>query len=100
MDPALEGLIQKAAAIMPDKIRKAQVDKVRDIIQSEFPVDQPITDTGMTTLTVACSVLLGDGKDLQLLEVIMPKGPNINHADKFGRTPLHMACVSGNEFAV
>ena len=64
MDPALEELIQKAAAIMPDKIRKAQVDKVRDIIQSEFLVDHPITDTGMTTLTVACSVLLGDGKDM------------------------------------
>ena len=61
---------------------------------------------GGTILMVACGCDHGDIINAELLEIIMSMrslegiGPNINIADSFGRTPLHMACHSGNLVAV
>ena len=61
---------------------------------------------GGTILMVACGYNHGDEINAELLEIIMSMrnleevGPNINQADSFGRTPLHLACISGNLIAV
>ena len=35
-----------------------------------------------------------------MLELIWKFKPNINHSDEYDRTPLHMACKSGNGVAL
>ena len=74
------------------------------MLMSEFDVNFPITDTQMSALTYACS--LSDitpqqkQNNTQMVGNIMTCGPNLNHQDQFGRSPLHMACMAGNESAV
>ena len=49
-------LITKAAMVLSTKIMKHRVDQVKDVLNSEFPVDHPITDTGMSALSFACTL--------------------------------------------
>ena len=35
-----------------------------------------------------------------MTELILKHGANINHADKFKRTPLHYACIVDNKEAI
>ena len=74
-------------------------------MRSEYPVDEPITDTNMSALSFACA--LPDTTEAmninntRMIELILDqKCPNINFRDNFGRTPLHHACNSGNLSAV
>ena len=95
--PDLQSLIAKAARVLPAKLKRGKVKEIGEILASEFPVDHPITATGMTTLGVVVSMKeSADG----MLEVVMAQKPDINHLDKFGRSALHMACTSGNMEAV
>ena len=66
--------------------------EVANILDSEFPVDTPITDTTMSALGLACSLPDSNPTEnqanSQLLDLILKRGPDINKMDKFGRTPL------------
>ena len=75
-----------------------------EILDSEFPINTPVTDTKMSSLGLACS--LNDKTEqhktmnLRLLEAINRFGPDFNHRDRFGRTPLHHAAKNGNKTAI
>ena len=93
---------------MNPKIKKYKFAEVKNIMECEYPIDTEVTDTKMSALGLACS--LNDSPDLKpdkidksfrecnvdLMDLILSQGPNINHVDKFDRTPLHMAAQSGN----
>ena len=97
LSPQLQKLVEKAATVLPAKVKKHKVSEVGEIIQSEFPIDFPITDTGMTVLIVACSLASENSeKDEAMIQTILGQGPKVNQQDKFGRTALHLACTSGN----
>ena len=97
LSPQLQKLVEKAATVLPAKVKKQKVQEVGEIIQSEFPIDFPITDTGMTVLTVACSLASENAAaDEAMIQTILGQGPQVNQQDKFGRTALHLACTSGN----
>ena len=42
--------------VLSAKIKKHKVKEVQDVLNSEFPVDYPITDTRMSALSFACSL--------------------------------------------
>jgi len=58
----------------------------------------------MSALSLACS--LGEETEahkpynLKLVSTILKYNPDINQKDDWGRTPLHLACNSGNLTAV
>ena len=93
-------LIRRAAQVINPKIKKYKFIEVKNILCSEFPTDEPITDTMMSSLSLACS--LSDNhpqkneKNQQLLQIILERNPCINHRDNFKRTPLHHAAMNGN----
>ena len=76
--PELQQLVQKAATVLPTKIKKCKTGEVKDIIASEFPINYPITDTGLTVLSHACSLTLGGGDDEDMLNVILAENPDVN----------------------
>ena len=72
-------------------------------MECEYPIDTEVTDTKMSALGLACSLNDSDTEcpykmnksfrecNITLLDLIISQNPNINHVDKFERTPLHMA---------
>ena len=59
----LNKLIQKAAMVLSTKIKREKIDEVQNVLNSEFPVDYPITDTGMSALSFACSMTENDNQE-------------------------------------
>ena len=55
MEPE-DSLIRKAAIVINPKIKRYQLDGVKQILNSEYPVDFPVTDTNMSALSLACSL--------------------------------------------
>ena len=49
-------LIKKAALVINPKIKRYKYDEVDEILNSEFPIDYPITDSRMPCLSLACSL--------------------------------------------
>ena len=100
----LNKLIQKAAMVLSTKIKREKVAEVQNVLNSEFPVDHSITDTGMSALSFACAMTEVDAteqaRNQKMLTAILQCNPNLNHEDNFKRTPLHLACISGNGTAV
>ena len=103
-NPQIQQLINKAAMVLSAKIKKHKVKEVQDVLNSEFPVDHGITDTRMSALCFACSMSEKDANEQkrngEMLNAIFSCNPNLNYCDKFNRTPLHLACISGNNTAV
>ena len=64
------------------------------------PINQPITYSQMSPLSVVCSMpdLTFDDKDNNesLLEIIFKHCPDINQKDQMGKTPLHHAAKADN----
>ena len=52
----MQVLVKKAAIVIPLKIKKCKNNEVLEILKSEFPVDYPVTDTNLSSLSFACSV--------------------------------------------
>ena len=51
------GLVRRAAIVLNPRIKKYKLKDVSNILESEeFPVDEPITDTHMSALCLACSL--------------------------------------------
>ena len=53
-------LIQKATMVLSTKIKRENIEEVQHVLHSELPVDYPITDTGMSALSFACSMTEND----------------------------------------
>ena len=99
-----EQLIKKAAIVISPKIKRFKHQEVEEILDSEFPINTPVTDTQMSSISLTCS--LPDNTQqhhaniLRMLETIWKFNPDINHQDRFLRTPLHFAARTGNNTAV
>jgi hypothetical protein len=48
--------------ILPLKIKKQKLKEVQEILSSEFPVDYPVTDTNLSSLSYACSITAFEGE--------------------------------------
>ena len=99
-----EQLIKKAAIVISPKIKRFKHQEVEEILDSEFPINTPVTDTQMSSLSLTCS--LPDNTQAhhaniqKMLETIWKFNPSVNHQDRFLRTPLHFAARTGNQTAV
>ena len=100
----MQELIAKAAIVLNPNIKRYKYDKINEILNSEFPIDYPITDTQMSALSLACSLPEPTPQhkvhSKKLVDTIFQYGPNLNLKDRFGRTPLHFAARIGNLTAV
>ena len=54
-------VIFRASSVLYLKIKKYKLKDAYNILSSEFPIDEPITDTKMSSLSVACT--LDDSND-------------------------------------
>ncbi len=57
-----------------------------------IPINDPITDTGMTTFAFACS----QTQNAEILQAIVNLNPDWNSRDTTDRTPLHLAAIKQN----
>ncbi len=78
-----------------DAIRKNNYRNVKVILEANFPVNNPLDSTGMTALHFAA----GHG-NLEILQILLQEGAEINFKDINGRSPLHLAASSGNMDAI
>ena len=62
VSPEIQALVKKAAVILPLKIKKQKLKEVHEILSSEFPVDFPVTDTNLSSLSYACSITAFEGE--------------------------------------
>ena len=77
-----------------DAIKKSNIEEITRIL-SEFPVDHPITDCGLTALAFACSW----STETLIFDLILKFKPNVNAGNKEKKTPLHQAALVGNWIA-
>ena len=74
--------ISRAAIVLNPKIKKYKFTEVKNIIDCEYPIDEPVTDTKMSALCLA-STLPDEGsmkdKNQQMMEIILEKNPMINY---------------------
>ena len=73
---------------------KAMIEK--KLVEESFPVDTPITDTGLPALSFACSWT----QDQEVFNLIMSRDPDVNFPASGAKTPLHLASISGNTVAL
>ena len=66
------------------------------LVQESFPVDTPITDTGLPALSFACSWTT----DQEVFDLIMSRNPDVNFQSSGGKTPLHLSAINGNTVAM
>ena len=62
------------------------------IVQSGFPINDPIIDCGITILMHVAATC-----DAECLRQILTLNPEVNARDEIGRTALHFACRTGKE---
>ena len=55
-DNQINDLVKKAAIVINPKIKRYKYAEIDDILNSEFPIDYPVTDTRMPCLSLACSL--------------------------------------------
>ena len=55
-DSKEQDLVKRAAQVLNPKIKKYKLQEIQNILSSEFPVDQPVTDTKMSSLCLASSL--------------------------------------------
>ena len=97
-------LIKKAAQLLNPKIISYSYEQVAKIMNSEFPVDYPITNTNMSAFQMACSMPdnteVRQESNQKMLEIIWEHEPCMTYKDVFGRTALLLAAKGSNETAV
>ena len=77
-----------------DAIKKSNIEEIQRIL-TEFPIDHPITDCGLTALAFACSW----STEVVIYELIFKFKPNVNAPNRERKTPLHQAALAGNLIA-
>ena len=104
MEDTLDAQIQKAAFVLGAKIKKYDLEAAEEILERDFPINYPVSDTQMPPLGLICSLCDHTdehrGINQRILEMVFRFKPDINSQDRFGRTPLHLACRNGNITAV
>ena len=55
-------LVKKAGQIIFLKIKKYNFAEVEKILNSDYPVDHPVTDTQMSSFSFACSLQVDGGE--------------------------------------
>ena len=55
-DSEINDLVKKAAIVINPKIKRYKFGEIDEILNSEFPIDYPVTDTRMPCLSLACSL--------------------------------------------
>ena len=55
-DNQINDLVKKAAIVINPKIKRYKYNEIDEILNSEFPIDYPVTDTSMPSLSLACSL--------------------------------------------
>ena len=75
-----------------DAIKKNDLAKLEAKLNEEYPIDHPITDTGLTALAYACSWTTNEA----IINFLLQKGANAEKADLTGKSPIHHASLAGN----
>ena len=80
-----------------DAIKRGQLDiLLQKLDQEAFPIDHPVTCTGLTAFAFACS----RSNRPDILQALLDRGANPFFTDDTGKTPLHHAANSGNLRAI
>src|SRR6266568_9214044 len=84
----------EAAGAVPvrliDAVKAADRDAIRALLQQRVDVNAAEPD-GATALHWAART-----NDLQTAEMLIRAGANVKAANRYGVTPLYLACTSGN----
>src|SRR5712691_878465 len=83
-------LARAADAPLADAAEKMDRAKIRTLLQQRVDVNTPQID-GMTALHWATYQ-----DDLETEELLVRAGANVNAANRYGVTPLSLACTNGN----
>ena len=96
-------LVRKTALRLNGLIKKYKFDACEMILSSsDYPIDEPLTDTKINALSLACcdgSVEGAENLD-KMMKLILSKEPSLNYVDRFGRTALHHAAKTSNVIAI
>ena len=87
--------IAKAKLHILQAVEKRELQKIGKLIQSGFPVNEPLMDSGMTLLMHVAAT--SDGEVTR--QVMTELGADATATDVLGRTALHYACRAGNQEA-
>ena len=96
-------LVRKAALRLNGLLKKYKFEACEMILSSsDYPVDTPLTDTGINALGLACcNPNLEDAANIdKMIKMIISKEPDLNYKDNFGRTALHHAAKTCNVIAI
>lgn len=88
--------MKRNSLILWDAIKRGDLSTIKQILDSNFPIDTPVTDTGMTAFAFACSW----SSKQDVFTTLLTKRPNVNAPDKSKKTPLHQAALAGNMVAL
>ena len=92
---SIEKMIKRNGLLLLEAIKKNDVVEINKLL-GEFPVDYPITDTGLTALAFASL----QSTELSVFETILKHKPNLNASNSSRKTALHQAALAGNKVAL
>ena len=92
----MQKLLKRNSLILWDAIKRDDLAKMQEILDKGFPVDHFITDSDLTALMFACTRSV----NLQLFQLLLQRGPDVNKRGQGGKTALHFAAISGNIVAL
>src|SRR5579863_5792706 len=86
---SVSGLAAPAGSVA-DAILRDDKPALRSLLQQKADVNIPLPD-GSTALHWAV-----EGDDLEILEILIRAGANVNARDRYGLTPLYYAATNSN----
>ena len=76
-----------------DAIKREKIDVLIQKLDHEgYPINHPVTDTGLTAFAYACSW----STNVDIFRLLLDRGADINAADLTGKMPVHHAALAGN----
>lgn len=68
------------------------LESVVELLEGGFPINDEIEKKyGYNSLQIAAI-----NNHYPLIEILLLRGANVNHPDRFGNTPLHLAIINQN----